>query len=122
MERITDGIVLPEWLRPAVSLILSASAALLYGILLSVAIIKTIVEGQPAFSPGTLRAAEMLSALVGSVVTAGFARGRQPADVIHMNWFRLVSWTTRAAAAKERTFSLAQSKLVALVAIAVLNV
>ena len=114
MERITDGIAIPAWLRPALSLILSASAALLYGILLSVAIIRTVVEGQPTFSPGTLRAAELLSALVGSVVTAGFARGKKPLEAIHASWFRPRPWAARAAAAGKRTLSLAQNKLVAL--------
>ena len=114
MERITDGIAIPAWLRPALSLVLSTSAALLYGILLSVAIIRTVVEGQPTFSPGTLRAAELLSALVGSVVTAGFARGKQPAEAIHASWFRPRSWAARVAAARKRTLSLAQNKLVAL--------
>ncbi len=114
MQGITDSIAIPEWLRPALSLTLSASAALLYGAILGVAIARTLVEGQPSFSPGLLRAAEMLSGLVGSVVTAGFAHGKQPAEPVRASWLYPTFRPTRAAALKARVSSLGQSKLVGL--------
>lgn len=69
---------LPEWLQRISGAIVTVLAAILYAIVLGSAIVRTAVEGEPAFSEPTLRMASLLSGLVGSVVAAGFARGRRP--------------------------------------------
>ncbi len=64
----------PPWLQQFVSAIMTASAALLYGMVLGVAIFRTIQEVDPIFSVTMSRAAGILSGLVGTVVAAGFSR------------------------------------------------
>jgi len=76
-----DDGAFPEWLRRAVSLTLTLLGALLYAVVLGSAIIRTFREPNPTFSQGMVRMASLLSGLVGSVVAAGFARGRQPDSV-----------------------------------------
>lgn len=62
----------PAWLRQFVSAIMTVSAALLYAVVLGIAIVRTFQEGDPVFSATMSRAAGVLGGLVGAVVAAGF--------------------------------------------------
>lgn len=73
--------LVPDQIRRVLTLALTIIAALLYALVLGGAVVKTFVEGEPTFTENTVRAAGLLSGLVGSVVTAGFARSRRPALV-----------------------------------------
>ncbi len=79
MEDIVEVAPLPERLRNAFSLTLTLLAALLYAGVLGSAIVRSFQEEEPQFTDAAIRAAGMLSGLVGSVVSAGFARGKRPA-------------------------------------------
>lgn len=81
MEEIAEGKLIPAWLQELLSLALTVLAAILYAAILGSAVVRTFNEGDPVFSQGTVRIASLLSGLVGSVVTAGFARGRRPISV-----------------------------------------
>ena len=70
----SSPIEVPTWFRQFVSVVATASAAILYAVVLGVAIHRTLTESDPVFSETMTRAAAALSGLVGSVVTAGFAR------------------------------------------------
>jgi hypothetical protein len=113
MEAITKYIVIPEWIKPALALVLTASAALLYALILGTAIMRTAIEPHPVFSPGALRAAELLGGLVGSVVAAGFARGKQPAPM-HPVAVLPGSWVTHVTRSAVRVRALARNKLLSL--------
>lgn len=78
MDDNTSSGALPEWLQRVSGAIVTVLAAVLYAVVLGSAIVRTAVEGDPVFSEATLRMASILSGLVGSVVAAGFARGRRP--------------------------------------------
>jgi len=69
--------IIPDWLQQTLSLVLTLAAALLYLIILGYAIVVSFMSPNPIFTVGTTRAAQLLSGLVGSVVTAGFARGKR---------------------------------------------
>ena len=73
--------MLPDWAQEILSLALTVIAAILYAVVLGGALIKTLVQPTPDFTVGTVRAAGLLSGLVGSVVTAGFARSKRPMPV-----------------------------------------
>ncbi len=82
MEQIADGTVeIPDRARQVLSLVLTILAAVLYGIVLGYAVVRTYLEGMPVFPPGMLRIAAMLSGMVGAVVTAGFAQSERPSSV-----------------------------------------
>jgi hypothetical protein len=81
MDNVLHGDHLPDSLRHALTLTLTVLAALLYAAVLGTAIVRTFREPAPTFTEATVRTAALLSGLVGSVVTAGFAKGRQPASV-----------------------------------------
>jgi len=81
MDDVLNDDLVPVRLRSALSLGLTVLAALLYAVVLGSVIIRTYFEAEPVFSEGIERAASLLSGLVGSVVTAGFAKGRRPATV-----------------------------------------
>ncbi len=81
MDQLTEDKIIPEWLRQILSLILTVAAVLLYAAILGNAIVRTIFEGDPTFTQGSVRAAGLLAGLVGSVVTAGFARSWRPSSV-----------------------------------------
>lgn len=81
MKESIPADMLPERLRMAVSLGLTSLAAMLYAVILGSAIVRTYLEPNPEFPEAMMRAASLLSGLVGSVVTAGFAQGRRPASV-----------------------------------------
>ncbi|MFH1085291.1 MAG: hypothetical protein V1772_05975 [Chloroflexota bacterium] len=72
------AIVIPENVRQVMALVLTVSAALLYGIVLGTAVVRTIFGPTPEFTITMTRAANLLSGLVGAVVTAGFARSERP--------------------------------------------
>ena len=68
------GQGMPEGIKRIVSLGFTVIAALLYAGLLGYAIVCTLTGADTQFSANMVRAAGLLSGLVGSVVTAGFAR------------------------------------------------
>jgi hypothetical protein len=63
------------------AVVMTASAAMLYAIVLGVAIYRSLTEGDPVFSEMMTRTAAVLSGVVGSVVTAGFARSGRGVSV-----------------------------------------
>ena len=81
MEDIVEVAPFPDRLRRAFSLAMTLLAALLYAAVLGWAILRSFLDPDPQFSEGTVRTAGLLSGLVGSVVSAGFARGRRPEAV-----------------------------------------
>ncbi len=81
MEDIVEVAPFPDRLRRAFSLILTLLAAFLYAGVLGVSIVRAFLEPDPQFTEGTVRTAGLLSGLVGSVVSAGFARGKRPEAV-----------------------------------------
>lgn len=82
MDEQPQGKLFPDLLQRVLSLTLTIVAALLYAAILGTALVRTILEGNPEFSPGAVRAASLLSGLVGAVVTAGFARGRRQVSAL----------------------------------------
>lgn len=72
-----EGVSVPDNIKRLVSLSFTILAALLYGAILGGAVIKTLLDNTAVFSEGALRATQILSGLVGTVVTAGFARSRR---------------------------------------------
>jgi hypothetical protein len=81
MPEGTEEKLIPEQIRRALSLIISIIAAILYAGILGNAVLRSALEEDPVFSENMLRAASFLSGLVGSVVTAGFAKSQQPVSV-----------------------------------------
>jgi hypothetical protein len=71
-----QGIEVPEHAKRLISLSFTLLAALLFGAILGGAVIKSLINSSAVFSDGALRATQILSGLVGTVVTAGFARGK----------------------------------------------
>ncbi len=67
-------IDVPENTKRLISLAFTILAVLLYGAILGGAVIKSLIDSTSVFTPGALRATQILSGLVGTVVTAGFAR------------------------------------------------
>lgn len=67
-------IDIPDNTKRLISLAFTVLAVLLYGTILGGAIIKTLMDDSAVFTPGALRATQILAGLVGAVVTAGFAR------------------------------------------------
>lgn len=72
---------LPLWLRELLALGLTISAAVLYAAILGIAILRTVQQGDPEFSSNMVRAASVLSGLVGAVVATGFAQSRREMPV-----------------------------------------
>lgn len=72
---------LPPWLRELLGLGLTISAAVLYAAILGIAILRTVQQGDPQFSTSMVRAASVLSGLVGAVVSTGFAQSRKEMPV-----------------------------------------
>lgn len=81
MDSAPGNQYLPESVRQLASLVLTLSAALLYALLLGSAILKTVLGPTPDFGPNMVRMTGLLGGLVGSVVTAGFARSAPPVSV-----------------------------------------
>jgi hypothetical protein len=76
-QPIDIGQALPVWLRELLALGLTISAAALYAAILGIAILRTVQQGDPEFSSSMVRAASVLSGLVGAVVATGFAQSRR---------------------------------------------
>ncbi len=76
MDNTPEAQIIPAWMQQMLSLVLTLAAALLYLGILGYAIVRSFIEPEPVFTAGAMRAAQLLSGLVGSVVTAGFARGK----------------------------------------------
>ncbi|MHB1356439.1 MAG: hypothetical protein ACYCZF_10740 [Anaerolineae bacterium] len=72
----SDSIEPPEHAKRFLSLFFTLLAALLYGAILGGAVVKSLFDSTAVFNEGALRATQILSGLVGTVVTAGFARGK----------------------------------------------
>lgn len=81
MEDSTEMQPIPDLIRRTVSLVLTVVAIVLYAMVLGNAIVRSFLEDEPELSDSMVRAAGLLSGLVGSVVTAGFARGQRPVSV-----------------------------------------
>ena len=81
MEDSAQDAGIPERIRRLISLSLTVIAAVLYAGVLGSAVVRTALQESPHFSQNTVRAAGLLSGLVGSVVTAGFARSPRPGTV-----------------------------------------
>ncbi|MBM3189404.1 MAG: hypothetical protein FJZ90_11860 [Chloroflexi bacterium] len=81
MTDSAQDALIPESARRILSLSLTVIAALLYAVVLGTAVIRTVLEENPVFPQNMVRAAGLLSGLVGSVVTAGFATSPRPGTV-----------------------------------------
>ena len=81
MEEQIDQALIPDEVRRIMSLVLTLVAITLYALVLGRAIVITMIEPAPQFSSNMIRAASLLGGLVGSVVTAGFARSQRPGSV-----------------------------------------
>lgn len=82
VRELTSPVVqVPSWLRQMAAVVMTASAAVLYAIVLGVAVYRSLTEGDPVFSDMMTRTAAVLSGVVGSVVTAGFARSGKGVSV-----------------------------------------
>ena len=101
-------IVIPENVRQVAALVLTVSAALLYGVVLGSAVVRTVFGPAPEFTTTMTRAANLLSGLVGAVVTAGFARSDRVAALV------LEAATPRALWRKLDGSGLARSNLLGL--------
>jgi len=113
MDETSGGGIVPEWLRSGLSLILTVAAAGLYAYILGMAEIRTYLEGAPVFEDNLVRAAGLLSGLVGAVVSAGFAQGRPnpatPVRALHaMGGIARTRWVSlkRPPRAKEKFLGL----------------
>ncbi len=73
IDRLFQVQPAPPWMRQLVSAVMTTSAAILYAVVLGVAIYRTFHEGDPVFSLTMSRAAGVLGGLVGAVVAAGFS-------------------------------------------------
>ena len=79
MENAKRNYVIPDHIKGMLTLVMAIVTAVLYAIILGGAAIRTLLEADPVFSDNAVRAASLLSGLVGSIVTAGFASSR-PAE------------------------------------------
>lgn len=76
-DRLDLNQALPPWIRSLLSLGMTISAAVLYAGILGIAILRTWREPNPEFSSTMVRAANVLSGLVGGVVASGFSQSRR---------------------------------------------
>ncbi|MEA3407965.1 MAG: hypothetical protein U9R48_07790 [Chloroflexota bacterium] len=88
--------LIPEQIRRALSLTLTLIAAILYAGILGNAVVRSALEEDPVFSDNMLRAAGFLSGLVGSVVSAGFAKSQPPVSVQMTNTYPMGGRTLTA--------------------------
>jgi len=79
MDSIVEVEPFPERLRDGFSVAFTLLAAALYAYVLGSAVVRSFLEPAPEFTEGAVRIAGLLSGLVGSVVSAGFAKGKRPA-------------------------------------------
>jgi hypothetical protein len=108
MEQERDQTLLPAWIQRAIMLICTLAALGLYGGVLGTALVRTLQTAQPEFGDNMVRAAGLLSGLVGAVVTAGFARSQSLVTV------QGSADDTGLAARKRRRSRKLQSKLASL--------
>jgi hypothetical protein len=109
MDQISKYPVIPAWLSALAVPVIAASAALLYAFLLGTAIVKALLGLPLSLTPTALRIVQILSGLVGTVVSAGFSRGKQPAPVnVHPQHYILRG--ERRAAARQHALNLSQHK------------
>lgn len=80
-QDLTNNELVPGWVKEVVTVGLAITAIVLYGGVLVVAVYRTVSSDQPLITFGMERAAAMLGGLIGTIVTAGFARGRRPVTV-----------------------------------------
>ncbi len=78
MEEGTKEKLIPEQIRRMISLVITIITAILYAAILGNAVVRSALEENPVFPENMLRAAGFLSGLVGSVVSAGFAKSQRP--------------------------------------------
>lgn len=64
---------LSETAQRIVTLVLTVLAAVLYAVILGIAVVKSAMGQDVVFTDGAIKAARVLGGLVGSVVSAGFA-------------------------------------------------
>ena len=81
MQEDLSRPLLPDWLQRALLLLSTVAAVLLYAGILGSALVRTVTQEAPEFSDNMVRAAGLLSGLIGAVVTAGFARSQRPIAV-----------------------------------------
>ena len=81
IEDIAGGDQIPVGVRQFLSLTMTVIAAALYAAILGYAIVGTLAGAEIVVTTAAIRAAQLLSGLVGSVVTAGFARSKRPVTV-----------------------------------------
>ncbi len=75
-----NGLV-PTWVREIVTVGLAICVIVLYGVLLGTALYRTLHSDTPFITNGMERSAAILSGLVGTIVSVGFASGRRVATV-----------------------------------------
>lgn len=76
MSDTTAAPLTPSRMRSILTLMMAVAAALLYAAILGAGILRTLTtEGTPSFPSGMERLASALCGLMGTIVTAGFARG-----------------------------------------------
>ena len=79
MKEDGQGLYFPEPIRRLISMVMTLVAIILYAGILGSAIFQTLSQpSTPRFSQHMVRAAGILGGLVGTVVTAGFARSAKP--------------------------------------------
>jgi len=82
MQDVIESPIIPDAVRRVLVLCLTVGAALIYGVLMGVAIYGTFSGTSRGLDNETAaRTASLLSGLVGSVVTAGFSRSKRPSTV-----------------------------------------
>ena len=108
MGQVGRRVAIPEALRRLVSLAVTIAAAILYALVLGSAVVRTILAGDPSFSAGAVRAASLLSGLVGSVVSAGFA-GSGKGNMAPMEGTHTASNPRKPSLAKRNLHSLART-------------
>jgi hypothetical protein len=80
-DEFSKNELVPAWVREVVTVGLAVSAIVLYGGILAAALYRTFTSNPPLITYGMERAAAVLGGLIGTVVTAGFARGRRTVAV-----------------------------------------
>ncbi|MEN6479611.1 MAG: hypothetical protein ABFD20_08240 [Anaerolineales bacterium] len=80
-EDLNENELVPGWVRQLVMVSLAVMVILLYGGILGVAMHRTVHSAMPQITDGMEKAVAILSGLVGTVVTAGFASSKRATTV-----------------------------------------
>jgi len=112
-DELNGNELVPAWVKEVVMIGLSVIAILLYGGILSVAIYRTVNSDLPFITNGMERSVAILSGLIGTVVTAGFARGKR-VTTTQMRGLRPVGAEPPPFWARYNLRALAQSKMLGL--------